>query len=980
MKAVISAVSLLSFFFISCTVKTPDLVVTGVQTQEALSFLEQYQAGEKTQKDFDIYIQQLRANYAPGFEWDQYWSGIRDKKLYKNLKEKEFNQLLSLNRVSCEQKDWGAFSSLLLQIAKSDNKLLFSKYLTDLQKACFTWLPDPAFKAILQFLSEKREQETKKISKQHRAYLKQGQSATGSLQDKSSKAEKYTYTEELIKVLSDEKSKGYTARNWADVLEVVDKDFWMDAPWIIYQSEDRSHLQSLLKIEWDTYEYIRHGLNMDILLMFEEKNKMEDIIKLAEYEKYFPDQKSVDWSALWKKLLLQYPTRPKNGNVEALLPLYKYSSCRDGELFNYIKVLDQWRMYSRRQAVQDFCDNLRRRHVHDFIGSRGVQELTNMARELFEEILDNAKEEAQQAGEEVKKTVIEDILKRADTYHRLDMSLIDQIRSGNPVGFIKDFREKEWNQLVCESSQPLGEVLDSSSLWWLAYVLSLYSGENDSSIIEAVSQFSGEEWNTIITGLLNSYISESSFVDNDLFDEALNKVKLVYNQEVETSLCSFFSMEESQILVQKYDPQWVISLLEGLFWSKRPAPSEGNEEMKEVYCSELVSKQKRNTLLYELFPSLLKQKTLERETDSYLKESVSDIWSAAVQVMDLSVKINNFTDSPVWHLSFNALFHMREETNNYDFFVEFFEQIRKQLLLVAEEEENLVLDQLREHIWQEPPATDHHKIYRDWLMEILGGQLDIQPDEPPFDNEHIAPPPPRPALSTYTVPYQPFFKQGYNTSKYQRVSFFFNNQQANGKSLLISQRAAKAEQGRRRLKSISNYGQIFIKETNSLDDFDYKIAVLTGMEIGSPYVSSYFVGLDVQRKVHSFIYLGLDYAFHYSKPSSIVKDIKNTYMGLDVSYPLLKHSAYFNGYLQIFKSYLNLAGFYTAKLSVPLQIGMGVMAMEDNKIHASAKWGIGPHLQLNPYWGVQFLFHQTVSVRRLDFLYTWSSLLVTFRF
>ena len=218
------------FFLLSCNTRTPKLYVVGIQTEEALSFLEEYQLEENKQKeDFDLYLQELRVNSSPGFEWDQYWSGIEKKKLFQNLEEEELRRLFSLIEISCEQKNWSAFSNLLLQMAKSDStKLLFSKYLTDLQRICFTWLPDPAFKAVLQFLSDKRVQEAKKISEQHKAYRENRQSPADLLKESEteSEVEKYIYTEELKKVLSDEKSRRYTARNWDDVLEAVDRGFW----------------------------------------------------------------------------------------------------------------------------------------------------------------------------------------------------------------------------------------------------------------------------------------------------------------------------------------------------------------------------------------------------------------------------------------------------------------------------------------------------------------------------------------------------------------------------------------------------------------------------------------------------------------------------------------------------------------------------------------------------------------------------------
>ena len=57
------------------------------------------------------------------------------------------------------------------------------------------------------------------------------------------------------------------------------------------------------------------------------------------------------------------------------------------------------------------------------------------------------------------------------------------------------------------------------------------------------------------------------------------------------------------------------------------------------------------------------------------------------------------------------------KTNNYGFFIEFFELISEQLLSHANR--NQVWDQLINHIWDKPPATAHHKVYRDWMEETL---------------------------------------------------------------------------------------------------------------------------------------------------------------------------------------------------------------------------------------------------------------------
>ena len=137
---------------------------------------------------------------------------------------------------------------------------------------------------------------------------------------------------------------------------------------------------------------------------------------------------------------------------------------------------------------------------------------------------------------------------------------------------------------------------------------------------------------------------------------------------------------------------------------------------------------------------------------------------------------------------------------------------------------------------------------------------------------------------------------GENILNVQKVSALSYSQDTDEKAVSKSQKLIQSLS----LDSESDYGQIFIEEISSADDFNYKVSVFGGMEIGSPYLSSYFAGLEIQGKIHPLIYLGLDYSFHDSKPNSTVKAMKNTYEGLDVSYPFLKHTFLFKWPLPCF--------------------------------------------------------------------------------
>ena len=145
-------------------------------------------------------------------------------------------------------------------------------------------------------------------------------------------------------------------------------------------------------------------------------------------------------------------------------------------------------------------------------------------------------------------------------------------------------------------------------------------------------------------------------------------------------------------------------------------------------------------------------------------------------------------------------------------------------------------------------------------------------------------------------------------------------------------------------------------------------------------MSSYFTGIEAQKKVHPLVYMSLDYSFYETKTHSTVKAMKKAYRGLDISYPFLKYTSYLNVNYHIFKSHLNLAGFYKAKLNVPLKLGVGFMNMGKRKTHFSVKWGLSPSLELSPHWETQLLFTQTVSADKFQFLYSWLSLGLTFKF
>ncbi len=373
MRAQINIFIFFSLFFVSCTVKPPEFVVKGVDLKSALLSLEEE---ENKEGAFSHYVEHLRDHHAPGFSWSQYWSEIEKKQLYKNLTEENFNKLLSLSEISCRGEDRDAFADFLLQIAKTDSKkILFSYQLSRLNEVCSTFLSNSAFKPIVQFLVRKREEiETEKIQQEKKkdfisASALMNSSDTGDVSH-SHLETRYIYTEELQKLLLEEWTRTKKIRAWNDILSIVDRSFWSDVRWINYKQGNKEHLSKTLEMEFSTYQSIEN-LEQDIFLMFEEENKMEDTMTLAEYKRYFATGGSVNWSTLYEKFLLLYPEKPNNGNVKPLLSLYSFS-CQDQDLRSYFKLVDQWNASNYKDLAVKFCVDVLR--VQVFQGGEQVDE------------------------------------------------------------------------------------------------------------------------------------------------------------------------------------------------------------------------------------------------------------------------------------------------------------------------------------------------------------------------------------------------------------------------------------------------------------------------------------------------------------------------------------------------------------------------------------------------------------------------------
>ena len=595
--------------------------------------------------------------------------------------------------------------------------------------------------------------------------------------------------------------------------------------------------------------------------------------------------------------------------------------------------------------------------------------------------------------------------------------LIDQFRFNDCADFIKKFRDKEWDRLtalVQRGAGPLKERAGSDFVWWLARVLSLYSGEEDLVVKEAVSQIGVSEYRDIVTDMMASYAEKKPETETYLFQETLKKIEQVYGKEVDTALCSFFVEEEnSSLFIQERGPEQLMDFLRDLSWVKIP---HARMRRGKKICAELVPEKRRNALLYELAQSLLDKQSLEGQNLS-LSDSIVEIWSVTDQIVSLSVHINSLEKSDIWSLSLKALFKSRSEMSDYDFYLRFSKLTLERLIAVAKHDEVLLLNHLKDGVWSEKPPTAYHAVYRDWIENALAHGLHpssgaIYVPLPPFGLNKKK----KPALNGFQrVPSvflggleksdagrslkNPSAVSGFKKkiSSLEKVFHRVSKPSVGALSADVSgapgQPAGWRETGAlRKIQSEPapddakvDYEQIFLEETADSYDLDYEISGFGGMAVwGNPYISSRFVGLEVKKQVQSLLYLGLEYSHYKSKISSTMSAFENLY-GVDVSYPLVKDALYIKGYYKLFKSHLNLAGVFKIKLDVPLQIGVGVVNTENIKTkkrnkHLSLQWGAGPRIQWGPRWGTQLLLSQSVSAEKFDFLHTWCSLVLVFGF
>ena len=348
-----------------CHIASPEFVVQGVNLKSAIHSLSEIQKkGEKNK--LGHYVAHLRSNHAPGFAWDQYWKEVKNKNLYQNLTDSELSMLFSLNDVSCQSENMDSWADLLLEIAQSDSQKIqiIHPELKRIRKACSKAISDPAFKSIVWFFALERaklenpqiQQAIKKAQSDSPAVAKNttptnaspsttkkpsfNNSPTSKASPKATFLVQFPYTEELQNILLEEWTMEPKNRAWNDILSAVDRGFWSDIRWINWQQNNTPYLKNTLQMEWHFYQSINH-IEQDLMWLFKNKNKMDDLLALFDYEKYLTSFGTINWPSFVQNLSVQFPKHPQNGNTQALISLFS-KSCQARDFPPFSQLLGQW--------------------------------------------------------------------------------------------------------------------------------------------------------------------------------------------------------------------------------------------------------------------------------------------------------------------------------------------------------------------------------------------------------------------------------------------------------------------------------------------------------------------------------------------------------------------------------------------------------------------------------------------------------------
>ena len=357
---------------VSCTVEPSiNFVKQGIQTTEAILFLEQLQDTKSSQELFNSHIERLDSVASVDFNWAEYWNQINQKELYKKLSQDQLDSVLQLNHLSCDNSSWSAFANLLLQMAKVDTKhLYFRRYLTGPDKSCPTFLPDEILKKVTTFLAKKRDDIEAPLFSEEKVKLKSNQQPSSTTENDLT--DKYPYTVELYGVIVDEWSIKKHGRAWGNILNVVKRQFWADIRWLFYHVGKFENIKTALEVEMEIYHSVT-DLVQDVLLIFHD-NEMKSIMDLVDYTKFFKEKDLVDWKQLWQQLALKYLERPDNINNTLLLSFYKYS-CEKEALTAYMDLIRSWDIIGQYRTIVDReCEQIIRvtKQITQYINTAGL--------------------------------------------------------------------------------------------------------------------------------------------------------------------------------------------------------------------------------------------------------------------------------------------------------------------------------------------------------------------------------------------------------------------------------------------------------------------------------------------------------------------------------------------------------------------------------------------------------------------------------
>ncbi len=438
----------------------------------------------------------------------------------------------------------------------------------------------------------------------------------------------YPYTEELLKLLVAEWSEKRDSRDWPGILSAVDSGLYSDVRYISYEKENWRTVRKALEMEWDTRRSINR-LDQDIFWMFEKENKMADIIQAGGYGVYFSGL--VGHSSLWEKILLEYPVKPDNGNVDTLLSLY---SCEKTALPSYSALVEGW-------GVPDYSF----KNCPDFIKQFKQAKWHKLVRQIRSEGLLQAR-----YGDTI--TYEPDQLKllwQAGRMFSLPASVLTTVAKGDSAkgdsGGAFNQPEEQKNNINAFSPVSLSE-------------------EESAFIKSATEMLSEKEWEVFILKMMMSLKNPGFEQRYGMFRHIVDKARSVYPLAPMRAVCLMFSLKNSHFLIQEYRLEWVLDMFSLVDWSyfQKEQNGRGGRTTKKNICFNMVSRQKINTLLFVLSYALFNQITppetdFEEPAVAFSEEYIHQVALQAKNMMSLIQQVRAFdTRTSTLYYDYKKLF------------------------------------------------------------------------------------------------------------------------------------------------------------------------------------------------------------------------------------------------------------------------------------------------------------------------------------